>query len=135
MKVPWSWLQSHLEDPLPELEGSTGTGETIRQHNELVVTQPSGYVTVASDCCYSLGHRDQQLVTGVVAKFVVHCFEVIEINHEHCLAMGRLVSGGNEAFELHVELGSVGDPGESIVERLMAELFDQFEVPSLFVGQ
>ena len=70
-----------LEDPLGGAARPV-LPRLLEQDRELVATEAGGRVLRAHHRPQSLGHRDQELVAGVVAEGVVDGLEVVEVGEE-----------------------------------------------------
>ena len=69
-----------------------------------------------------LGDGDQQPVPDAVAEAVVDVLEVVEVEEQHGERLGGAVAAAQRVGEPVAEQLAVGEPGERVVERLVAEL-------------
>ena len=99
-----------------------GALHLLEQDAELVAAEAGHGVAGADAAAEAGGHRRQEPVAGGVAEAVVDGLEVVEVDEQH----GAEVAGAAAAVEgvLHpvAEQAAVGQPGERVVERLVAEL-------------
>ena len=65
---------------------------------------------------------DQQLVPGAVAQGVVHVLEVIEIHEQHRRPRAMATAPGEGVLDAVGEERPIGQSGQRVVERLMAQL-------------
>ena len=96
-------------------------GDAVTQNDELIATNASNDVRWASGVHQALGNIGEQHVAHVVANGVVHIFQVVEVNKEHCgsrfYGAAAVECFGKFAQEQH----AVRKPGERIVRGLARE--------------
>ena len=107
-------------DPLGDQRGSL---ERLLQHDpELVATESSDGVDLAQRVTKPPGDVDENLVSGLVAKRVVHRLETVEVQVQD-RDRGSLPAGSSERmFQLLHEQRAVRQPGERVMEREILQL-------------
>ena len=110
---------AHALGDLPRLVGAR---EVLEQDGELVAAEPRGGVLGAQAGRQSLGGRAQQLVADRVAEAVVDRLEVVEIDEDHRELTAVAPAARERQGQAILEQRPVGEAGEVVVERLMAEL-------------
>ena len=94
----------------------------LEDDHELVTAVSGDGVLGASGGVESFGGADEHIVTGAVPERVVHRLEVVEIDEEHRHRAGVAAGSADGAGEAVGEQRSVGEPGERVVERAVAEV-------------
>ena len=107
---------------LGDLPRLVGAREILEQDGELVAAEPRGGVLGAQAGRQSLGGRAQQLVADRVAEAVVDRLEVVEIDEDHRELTVVAPAARERQGQAILEQRPVGETGEVVVERLMAEL-------------
>jgi hypothetical protein len=111
-------LQSALCQALQLLACSRACGQVLRDHDELVAAHPGDEVAAVAQLGREpVGHGLQQLVADVVAEGVVDGLEAVEVE----VADADVRGGGQRRVELLEEQRAVGQPGERVVLRLVAQ--------------
>ena len=110
---------AHALGDLPRLVGAR---KVLEQDGELVAAEPRSGVLGTQAAGQPLRGRAQQLVADRVAEAVVDRLEVVEID-EHHGELTVVAPGARERqCEAILEQRPVGEAGEIVVERLVAEL-------------
>ena len=112
-----------VEDPLGHLDDGTGVGGVLEEDGELVAAEPRRRVARAQAPSQPIGDRAEQLVAGTVAEAVVHELEVVEVDEGD--GRDRRVGpadAGQRVLDPVEEQRPVRQPGERVVERLVAQL-------------
>jgi hypothetical protein len=113
-------LGHDVEDPLRQQLG--GHAGAIGEHDELVAAEAGDGLALADRGAQAVGDRPQQLVAGTVAEGVVDGLEVVEVE-EQGSGHGTLAARPHQELFGPVEgEHPVGEPGEAIVQRLVAQL-------------
>ena len=95
----------------------------LEQDRELVSTQPRGRVGRPQGTAETVPDGDEQLVAGAVPEAVVDRLEVVEIQEEDRQREVAQPAGPIErVLDPIGEERPVGEPGQRIVQRLVAEL-------------
>ena len=89
---------------------------------ELVAAQPRDRVGPAQRGAQPLGDLAQQQVAGVVAERVVDVLEAVEVEQQQADVGPVAVGGGQRLLEPVGQQGAVGQPGQAVVQRLVAHL-------------
>ena len=100
----------------------------LDQHGELVATHPGERVARAQAGPQALGDPFQDRVALAVAEAVVDRLEVVEVHEQHGQRSRRTVGQQERVLEAVDEQGAVGQSGQRVVERQMAELL--LELPA-----
>ena len=105
-------------EALGERERAILVGRALADDAELVSAQPRNELVVGHDVGEPGPDDRQELVAGVVPESVVDLLEPLEVDEEHreC-RLGPTV--GERLVEPGAELGSVGEPGQVVVQRLV----------------
>ena len=111
------------QDAPGDLLGAGAIG-LLQQERELVAAQAAGRVLGAQDAHQPLGHEAQQIVTGRMSERVVDGLEVVQVNEQDGQAC-RLLPPNEGMRETVNEQDTIRQPGERIVERLVAKLILQ----------
>ena len=97
-------------------------GLALDEHDELVAAEAADRVAVAQHAADPPGHRAQQLVAHGVAERVVDPLEAVEVD-EHRRRLGAVAPGaGEHALGPVHDQRAVGQPGQRVVQRLVAQL-------------
>jgi len=115
-------------------DGHDGLGalDPLEEDDEFVPPDAPRDAVVRSDCGRDalepvvdpLGDRDEQVITDAVSHRVIDVFEIVEIKEQDRERRTRVAFGDAQTvFDALDEQRPVGEPGEVIVERLMAEPF------------
>ncbi len=108
--------------------GTAGRRPALDEHDELVTTETGDRVAFAQRAQQSSGHRLEQLVARLVAEGVVHLLEAVEI-HEQRRGLGAVAPGaGQHLLDPVEDERAVRQAGERVVQRLMADSFEQARV-------
>ena len=107
---------------LGDLPRLVGAREVLEQDGELVAAEPRGGVLGAQAARQSLRGRAQQLVADRVAEAVVDRLEVVEIDEDHRELAVVAPAARERQRQAILEQRPVGEAGEVVVERLVAEL-------------
>ena len=116
-------------DPLHDAAGVDLVDVAPEQHRELVTAEPGGEVVGPQARLDALRDGHEQQVTGGVALAVVDGLEVVDVDEQH--RRPGVVSGlhfAQRALDGLNEEAAVGEAGERVVERLVAQ-------PRLELGQ
>ena len=113
-----------MRGALGQLDRLMLVAEVFAQHDELVAAEAGDGVLAADARAEPPADRDQQLVAGLVAQPVVHQLEAVEVDEEHrdhgvVVAVGE---AGERVLEPVLHERTVGQPGERVVQREVAEL-------------
>ncbi len=98
------------------------TAPRFENEHELIAPHSGDRVAGAHRQAKPLGRLNQHRVSGGVARRVVHRFEPVQVTVENrylCLLTGRASQRGPQTVE---EQGTVREPGEAVVQRIMGEL-------------
>jgi hypothetical protein len=104
-------------EPRGQLDDGAPVGRAGDEDGELVAAQPRQRVAAPQRATEPLGDLDQQRVAVVVAERVVDLLEAIEVDQQH---RGRVVAA-QVALGTPVQQSAVGEAGQRVVERLVAE--------------
>ena len=96
-------------------------GDTVTQNDELVATNTGNDVGRASGIHQALRNIGEQHVAHVVANGVVHIFQVVEVNKEHCSSRFHGAAAVERFGKFAQEQHAVRKPGERIVRGLACE--------------
>jgi hypothetical protein len=112
-------LAQRSQDPLGQDER---IALVFDQDGELVPTQPGDRVARSGRAPQPFGHPDEQAVARRVAEAVIHGLEVVQVgqDHRHRPSVTAVELGG--VLDPIGEQRPVGELGERVVERLVAEL-------------
>ena len=80
-------------------------------------TKSSGRSIVAQ----TIGDRAQQLVAAGMAQRVVDLLELVEIDEQQCRQPAGLMRNRQQAFDLVAEIDPVGQRGQFVIARQMAD--------------
>ena len=95
----------------------------LAQHDELVTAEAPDRVVLAHGFPEPVSDGDQQLVSGRVAEVVVDVLEAVHVDEQRPGDDAVLWRGAlDQPFGPVEHEGSVGEPGEGVVERLVGEL-------------
>ena len=109
-----------VEQPQGEADRADLVAAVVDQHRELVAAEPGRHRVGREDLAEPLGHADEQLVADRVAEAVVDGLEVVEVDEQHA---GRPpVPRIDRLVDQLGEHRAVGEAGERVVERLVAEV-------------
>ncbi len=101
-------------------------GGPFGQHDELIAAETPDGVTLAQHLGQSGSHAGQELIARPMPQGVVDVLEVVEVQEERG-GRGVLASGMRHHVRDPVEdQRPIGQTGEWVVERLMAELVGAF---------
>src|SRR2546423_2063870 len=95
---------------------------TVEKRRELVAAQPGKGIAGANDIGDALGDLPEQLVAGIVAHAVVDLLESVQVEEQHHQDLLRPDGPGQRLVEPVTEEGTVGQAGETVVERLPGQL-------------
>ena len=95
--------------------------ELLQKDGELVTTQASHRVAGAHARLQTVSHLDQQGVARLVAQAVVDHLEVVQVEKQHRDQVLPTVGVRHGALESIAKEGSIGQPRQRIVERLVLE--------------
>ena len=95
-----------------------GAGDALEQHGELVAAEPGRGVAGPQRSASRARDRGEQRVAGGVAEGVVDRLEVVEVEEAGRRAGRRC---GRGRLDPLVNSAAVGQAGEDVVERLVAE--------------
>ena len=112
-----------VDGPLGNGECLIAGGELLEQQRELVTAQAGDRIRRPNDRAQSLRHEGQEPVTPGVAEHVVHRLEVVEVDEQDgdgCSLPTR--QPGEGMLDSVMEEAAVGEAGERVVERPVAEL-------------
>ena len=104
------------------LRGGERVGAVLQQHRELVAAEPGHRVPGAGGAAQPLGHPDQQLVTRRVPQGVVDDLEVVQVEEEQRHRPQVAGVQVDRVLEPVPEQRAVGQPGQPVVEGLVAQL-------------
>ena len=110
-------LAQHVEDALGDLLRAA-----LDQHDELVAAEAADRVGLAQHAGDPRGDDAQQLVADRVAEGVVDALEAVEVD-EHRRRLGAAAAGvGEHLLGAVHDQRAVGQAGERVVQRLVAQL-------------
>ena len=101
---------------------ASGSDDVLDQHAELVAAEPRGGVTRAQARGQPVRDLLQQPVALRVSAGVVDRLEVVEVDEQHADLRVGPRAAGERVLGAVVEQGAVGEPGQRVVERPMAQL-------------
>ena len=97
--------------------GFSGIG---KQHHKFIPSNAANDVLLPKDGQKEIGQVFQELVTGVVAKCVIHMFEVVQIGHDYA---DRELAPAVQALQLSLKEQPVVQACEGIVIAEVREIF------------
>jgi len=115
-------LTQAVADAFGELGGLLRVGEGLGEDGELITAQPGHGVGRADQGGQPDRDRLQQPVADRVAGAVVDLLEVVQVHQQHTDAAAAAGLAGQRLLEPVAEQGPVGEPGEGVVQGLVAEL-------------
>ena len=94
----------------------------LAEDHELVAAEPGDEVAPsAGDCLEAVADFDEHAIADGMAVLVVDGLEAVEVEEYHGAALLVAVVPGEGDLYPGEKLGSVGQPGEAVVERLVDE--------------
>ena len=101
---------------------SCSLGDVLAEDDELVAAEArDGVARAQRPRAARSRHGQQQLVAGVVAERVVDDLEVVEVEEEHARRSARSrPARASQCVEAVEQQRAVGQPGERVVQRLVA---------------
>ena len=108
-------------EPLCDRDGVVRL-DVLAQHRELVAAEPGGGVAGAQQGGEPVRELDQHGVTGGMAEPVVHRREAVEVEIEQMARSGVAAAVGQVVADPLGEQCAVRQPGQRIVQGLVAEL-------------
>ena len=110
------------EEPVGDLHGVGDIADLLEQDRELVAGQAAGGVARADRVRQAARHLDEEAVAGAVAEGVVDVLEVVEVDQQDRRHRPAAAAPRERVGDAVGEEGAVGEPGQRVVERLVAEL-------------
>jgi len=111
-----------MADPVGDQHHLALGGEVLEQEGELVAAEAGHGVHRAQHRAQASAQRDQHPVADRVTAGVVDLLEVVEVE-EHDGRLGSRAAGALERHSEPVEKqGTVGEPGQLVVESLVGEV-------------
>ena len=110
--------------PLGDRERLRRVGEVLAEHDELVAAEARERVVDAQAVGQARGEAAEQLVAGLVAQAVVDDLELVEIDEEDGERRAGPLRAGQRVRQAVEEERPVGQPGERVVQRLVAQVVD-----------
>ena len=107
-------------EPLRDRDGVVRL-EVLAQHRELVAAEPGGGVAGPQQGGEPMCELDQHGVTRSMAELVVHRLEAVEVEIEQMARSGVAAAMGQEVADPLREQRPVRQPGQRIVQGLVAE--------------
>ena len=118
-------LAQHFEQPFGDELGAAGRRAAFDEHDELVAADPGDRVGLAERRREPRRDGTQQAVAGVVAERVVHLLEAVEVDEQR-RAVGAAPAGpGEHLLDAVEDERAVREPGERVVQRLVADALEQ----------
>ena len=101
--------------------GALDVGGRGQQDRELVAAEPGDRVALADAFLQALGELHQQQVADVVAERVVDLLEAVEVEQQQRQRLAGARRGAQRLGQAVLEQQAVGQPGQRVVHRLMAQ--------------
>ncbi len=112
-------------DPVGRQQCRLGVGDALQQDGELVAAEARGRVRLAKRAAQALADRAEERVAGAVAQAVVDGLEVVDVDEEDGEAVVAPGEPGQRERQPVLEERAVGEPRQTVVEGLVAELLLQ----------
>ncbi len=111
-------------DPLGHQLGSQRRIQVLAEDHELVAGQPCQRVSRPQHAGQPRRHRDQQLVSQLMAVLVVDELEAVEVDEQHRGHPPGPARAGDGAIQQLVQESTVGERCQRVVQGAMGELLD-----------
>ena len=121
----WKGFAEHVEEPLRDEFGAGVERGAFDEDHELVAAEAPDGVAVPQDGREARGHRAQEFVAGLVAKGVVGVLEAVEVYEERGCGNAVAAGAGQHVVDPIEDQRTVGQAGQRVVQRLVADLVEQ----------
>ncbi len=112
-----------VEQLAGDQSGVLGLGQVLDQDRELVAAEARHGVGLAQAAAETLGHDRQQAIAGQMPEAIVDRLEAVEVE-DHDRDQALVAPGpGERALQTILEQRAVGEPGQLVVLRQVAEPF------------
>ena len=111
-----------VQQPAGELGRGGAIGQVVQQHGELVAAEPREHVAPAQRVAQAVRDVAQEPVAVVVAERVVDLLEAVEVDQQQAGEPAEHADRAADPAHALVEARAVGEAGERVVERLLAQL-------------
>ena len=108
-----------LYDPVGAAHGDAGLGGAVEKHEELVGTRAGDDVGLSDRGAEAVGHSPKDAVAGGIAKRVVHCLEVIDVDGEQREAAAFRGVDGAPPFDLPCQRRAIVQTSEAVAKGEM----------------
>ena len=115
-------LVDRLRDALGDADRLVRAVELLADDEELVAAEPRDRVAGAHRVVQPRRQRDEQLVARLVAERVVDELELVEVGEQHRDRAAVAAPPGERALEPVERERAVGQAGERVVQRAVADL-------------
>ena len=114
-------LAQAIDDAAGEACGIFAGMDVLLEHDEFVAAEAGDKILGPQHFAQAVGDRAQQLVAAGMAERVVDLLELVEVDEQQRRQLIGALLGGKQAADLVAEIDPVGQRGEFVVARQMAD--------------
>ena len=118
----------HVVQPFGHELGTGSQRHTLGQHDELVAAETADGVAVADDAVEAGRNRLEELVADLVAHGVVDRLEIVQVDEQRRDRRVLAAGAGQHVLGPVEDQRPVGQTGQGVVQRLVADLVEQTRV-------